>query len=286
MSKYILIIFFSLIGSSAIAGGGWTHDQGSGYLKLSHWFSISDQHFTTTGAIDPNLTTGVMNTSLYGEYGISDRVEAMLYFPFLSYAFANAEISATSGETLVPGESITSVGDTDIGIKYGLVKNKSIVLSTYLWLGLPLGNSSGGTLGNLQTGDGEFNQMLGIVASSGGPVNDFLNMFTSLGVEYNNRNLGYSDELRINFELGGILWDKLILIYKLNNLSSLNNGDTVEENPLGGLFSNNREYLAFTAEVGYNLTNKVGLTANYGGAYSGKLIFANPSYSFGVYYNF
>ena len=163
---YLLIIFTFLIINLATAGGGWTQPKGGIYLKLSQWWIISNQHYTDAGLIDPNTTSGIFNTSLYGEYGITDRLTAIAYVPFFSRAYMNNVISGTTGELITPGEAINSFGDTNLSIKYALNKKGLIRTAATLTLGLPLGNSAGGSQKNLQTGDGEFNQMLQLDASS------------------------------------------------------------------------------------------------------------------------
>ena len=155
----IIILAFSFFNLS-YGGGGWTQPKGGIYLKLSEWWIISNQHYTDAGLIDPNTTSGIFNTSLYGEYGITDRLTAIAYVPFFSRAYMNNVISGTTGEVLIPGEAINSFGDTDLSIKYALNRKGIIRTAGTLTLGLPLGNNSGGSQKNLQTGDGEFNQLI------------------------------------------------------------------------------------------------------------------------------
>lgn len=271
----------------AYAGGGWTHAKGKGFFKLSQWWVIADKHYTDTGNTDPNVTMGTFNTSIYGEYGITDKLDLQVYFPFFSRSYHNEVVSGTTGAVGIPGRAVNSIGDTDIGVKYSLISGKPVVVSAHVWLGLPLGKSDF-DLNNssevpLLTGDGEFNQRLGLTASTAKSFGK-TNMFTSLGFEFNNRTNGFSDETRVNFELGAVINNKLILAYKLLWLNSLQNGDSTVENG-ASLFSNNAEYVGYTYEVAYNLTDKFGLTANYGAVYSAKLIFANPAYSVGAYFN-
>ena len=52
---------------------GWPLPQGRFYIKLSEWWIKSNQHFTDVGAIDPNVTSGIYNTNLYAEYGLTDK---------------------------------------------------------------------------------------------------------------------------------------------------------------------------------------------------------------------
>jgi len=287
--KKITLTLFAviIIAQYASAGGGWVHTKGKGYFKIGQWWVIADKHYTDTGQTDPNITMGTFNTSFYGEYGISDRLNAQIFFPFFSRSFHNETVSLGTGEVDIEGRAVNSIGDTDIGLKYGLIVGKPIVLSAHFWLGLPLGKNDfdpndANTI-PLLTGDGEFNQIVGLTASTAKSFGT-VDAFTSLGVEFNNRTNGFSDETRVNFEVGTVIKEKLILVYKLRWLNSLKNGDSNVENG-ASIFSNNSEYLGYTYEIAYNITKQLGATFNYGAVYSANLIFANPSYEVGIYFN-
>lgn len=285
MKKKILLAYLLfLIALSAMAGGGWPQPKSTFYLKLSQWWVISDQHFTNTGQIDPNLTRGAFNTSIYGEYGITDRLTGILYFPFFSRATINEQVSGTTGMLISEGDAVNSIGDADISLKYGLITNKPIVVSATLTLGLPLGNDSGGRDGSLQTGDGEFNQMITVDVSKSFKVGS-LYPFLTVSAGINNRTNNYSDEFRYGIE-AGITFKKFTGIIRVLGIESMQNGEE-NFNAIGtSLFANNVEYMSFSPEVAYNFTEAFGISASYGTAFSGKLIYANPSYSVGVFLKF
>ena len=287
MNNRISIIFLILIflSGNAIAGGGWPQPKGWGYFKLSQWWLVSDQHYTDVGRIDPNTTNGLFNTSLYAEYGFTDRLTGVAYVPFFSRAYFNNTISGTTGETLIPGEAINSFGDTDLSLKYALTQNKPIALSATLTFGLPLGNDNGGVAGALQTGDGEFNQLLQLDAGSGFNLVK-LAAYANIYAGVNNRINGYSDEFRYGIEAGATFANnRLTAIGRLYGIKSFKNGDLpADRSNSTSVFANNSEHLTFAPELSYNLNDKWGISATYGIALSGRLIFASPSYSFGVFY--
>ena len=277
-----LLIFVS---ASSFAGGGWPQPKGHGYFKLSQWWLISNQHYTDVGKIDPNTTNGLFNTSLYAEYGFTNRLTGIAYIPFYSRAFFNNTISGTTGETLIPGESINSFGDTDIGIKYSLTVDKPIAVSATIMLGLPLGIDNGGNAGALQTGDGEFNQLFQVDAGTGfqlGKIAAYANAYVGV----NNRTNGFSDEFRYGIEGGGTFANgKITAIARFFGVTSFKNGDLpAERSNSTSVFANNSEHFTFSPEVAYNINDKWGVSATAGLALSGRLIFASPSYSFGVFY--
>ncbi len=278
----LLLCFFS---QALLAGGGWPQPKGKGYFKLGQWWVISDQHYTDAGLLDPNVTNGIFNTSLYGEYGFTNRLTGVLYFPFFSRAYFNNTISGTTGETITSGEAINSIGDADLSLKYGLLINGPVALSATLALGLPLGNDKGGTAGNLQTGDGEFNQMITIDAGKGFRVGEKNSAYVNAYVGFNNRTNDFSDELRFGIEGGfTFLQNRLTAIGRLYGVQSLQNGKLPSElSNSTSIFANNAEHLTVAPELAYNITDKWGVSAGMGYALSGQLIFAAPSYNVGVF---
>ena len=102
MKNLISIIFISVIFLNvSFAGGPWPQPKGKGYFKLSEWWTVFDQHYTDQGLIDPNVTTGIFNTSLYAEFGITNRLTAQFNGALLSRNYMNNLRSATTEELLV-----------------------------------------------------------------------------------------------------------------------------------------------------------------------------------------
>jgi len=122
MKQIIIIIALFSISQSVFAGGPWPQKKGGLYLKLSEWWTIFDEHYTDQGRLDPNQTNGIFNTTIYAEYGLTDRVTAMINAPILSRNVINNIRSATTSELLFPGDAVNTFGDTDISLKYGLTK--------------------------------------------------------------------------------------------------------------------------------------------------------------------
>ncbi len=278
INKIIAVSLFTLITSSAIAGGGWPTPKGKGYFKLSQFVLQANQYYSPSGEIIDISTAGIFISSIYGEYGVTDRLGVSAYIPFFSRATLNEQVS-TSGILLAEGDAVNSLGDFDISLKYGLIVNKPIVVSASLTLGLPFGNPSGGSTEILQTGDGELNVMLSVEASrsfNGGKG------YVNTLVAYNNRSENFSDEFRLGIEVGYNIAPKWNAALKVISVNSLNNGSDLET-PANGIFSNNIEYLAITPEVNYSLNDKFGISGNIGFAAAGRRVLAAPSYSLGVF---
>ena len=286
--KSILFIIIAIgISGSVYAGGPWTQLKGKGYFKLSEWWTVFDQHFTDTGLLDPNVTTGIYNTNFYVEYGVTDRFTTVLNFPLFSRTYMNNLRSSTTNDILVAGEALNSIGDIDLGVKYCLsCSGTKLPVSVSLILGIPTGNSSGGSQNNLQTGDGEFNQMLMVDAGTGFNLSRNIPAYVSAYVGVNNRTENFSEEFRYGVEFGvGVFNKRLWLNTKLNVVESFKNGATAEDVTTVSVFANNTEFASVAFEANYYLNDRLGLSTSVAGALRGEIIAAAPSYSVGVFYD-
>ncbi|MEM9885631.1 MAG: hypothetical protein AAF849_07045 [Bacteroidota bacterium] len=286
MKKQILFLIASLLFSvTAFAGGPWPKKKGTGFYKLAQIWIIADQHFTDMGGLDPNTTFATYSTNFYGEYGITDRLTGVVYAPFFVRSLFYNTISETTGDLLKAGEALNDFGDLDIGLQYGLVTDKAVVASVGLTLGFPTGNPGGGSEGNLQTGDGEFNQLLRLDVGTSRRLGD-VDTWYSAYAGFNNRTNDFSDEIRYGVEAGGQFLDrKLLGLVRVFGISSLKNGTPSAFSNSTSLFANNAEFLAISPEIGYNISENVGISANVAFAVWGRIILAAPTYSVGVYMN-
>jgi protein XagA len=276
-TKLIFILCMICTSIAVHGGGGWPIGKRKAYFKLGQNWIVASRFYNPAGEIISIRTTGLYTTSLYGEYGFTDRLTGIVYFPFFVRGILNEERFSPSGK-VVTGESVNSIGDTDIGLKYSFLVNKPVVLSATLAIGLPVGKTDGGASGILQTGDGEFNQSLRIDASTSFYPRP---AYASVYIALNNRTENFSDEFRYGVEVGYTFFKKLTTIVKINAVKSLFNGaEHVADN---GIFSNNTEYISPALELGYQCTEKIGVSAFGGFAFSGRNILASPNWGVGVY---
>ncbi len=279
MNKLFFTIILFSISSICFAGGGWTKAKNQGYLKLSQNYIGSNSFYNPNGEIIDITKISLYTTSFYAEYGIAKRFTGILYVPFFVRSTLNKTEFNQSKKT-EPGDQLNSIGDADIGIQYGIITDKPIVLSAYLFLGLPFGETAGGNTQILQSGDGEFNQLIRFDASHSfypKPI------YVSVNAGFNNRTKGFSDEVRFGAELGFTL-KKFIPILKINSVYSLFNGNiTGAQN---GIFSNNTEYFSPSIELNYQFTQQLGISGASGFALSGRNILAAPNLSLGAYLKF
>jgi len=282
MKRLTLLIGILLLTQAVNAQ--WSKGKGNGYYKLSAWYLSTDQHYTDTGAIDPNATRTQFNLNFYGEYGLSNKLDVIAYVPFFARATQNNILSGTTGSIIQAGEEVNSIGDIDLGLNYNFLKKGNWSASAKLLFGLPTGEDAGGSDGSYQTGDGEFNQYLsGLVGYStslnGAPL------FAKAYVGYNNRTQNFSDEVRFGLESGiNIFNNKVWLIARLDVVESTFNGSLNAQNAAqGSIFANNIEFVGVGAEASYYITNKLGVSLGFGGAISGRIIAANPSITGGIF---
>lgn len=276
MKQNALTFLFSLLLIQAVAGGGWPQPKRGGYFKLGQNMILSPQFYGPTGNLVDITTIGIYTTSIYGEYGFTDRLTGLVYFPFFVRSTLN-EIEFRQSGNVIPGDDFSSIGDAEVGFKYGLIVNKPIVVSASLILGLPLGNTAGGESQILQTGDGEFNQMIRVDASHSFYPKPY---YVSAYAAFNNRTNDFSDEVRFGFEIGAT-FKKFIPILKFNVVQSLKNGDALAAQ--NGVFSNNTEYVSPAIEINYQINDRLGISGSGGFALSGQNILASPNWGVGVY---
>ncbi len=283
MKKNIITIAFILVFiNNALAQ--WTKGKNNGYYKLSAWYLNYDEHFTDAGDKDPNRTRTQFNINAYAEYGISDKLDIIGYVPFFINS-QNNQISGTNGSTISNGESVSAIGDIDLGARYNLYKKGNWAADVKLLLGLPTGETTGGSDGSFQSGDGEFNQYLSSSLGYSTSINN-LPFYAKSYLGYNNRSKGFSDEFRTGLEAGINLFnEKFWLIGRVNVVKSLKNGTLNAVTGNGSIFANNIEFSSFGFEGAYYITDKIGVSASFDSAFSGRIIAASPSFSGGIFFD-
>jgi len=283
-NKNILLLAVVSLPLLSIAGGGWTLKKNESYIKLSEWWIVSDQHFVEGTLKDPNSTIGVFNTAVYAEYGFSNRFTGIIYAPFFSRSVVNNQVSSITGDVLVPGDGVSSVGDFDLGLKYGIFQKTKIKLAATINFGLAFGVTNAGNGGNLQTGDGEYNQLLRLDAGYGFQIKK-TPFYTNIYTAVNNRTEGFSDEIRFGGEIGiGLAQRRWWLVGKLFGTQSFQNGSLDGANSTG-IFANNTEFLSYAIGTNYKFTEVFGVSGELSIPISGEITSANPSYSLGLFWD-
>ena len=198
--------------------------------------------------------------------------------------YQNHRVSIVTDEKLSEGEAHSSFGDMDLGVEYRLFKASKHAFSVALSLGVPSGDKEGGSDGSYQTGDGEFNQNIRFNAGTAFAI--FKHPFYAKSyLGFNNRTAGFSDEIRFGIEAGTNFFDKkLFFLLRSNTVRSMRNGSLSAANSDGSIFANNVEFVSFGWEASFKLNPSLGVSIGYESAFSGKVIYAAPSYSAGVFF--
>ncbi|MBV6442901.1 MAG: hypothetical protein EPGJADBJ_04627 [Saprospiraceae bacterium] len=281
--KNTIILLFTFLTAAFSAypslANGWPRPKGTGFYKLDFSFIRARSYYGPDGNIYDINGSGTLlgnyTTAFYGEYGITNKLTAIAYIPFLVRNTVNEGVGAITGEVLQPGLENTAFGDADLGFRYGLLKKGAWVLSGSFWLGIPSGDYKNKDL--LYTGDGEWNQQLRLEWGYGA-ARWYATGYTGV----NNRTKGFSEEFRYHAEAGyWLVKNTLLASVKLAGVESFRNGDP--SGTSNGLFANNVEYVSPQFGLAYERNGKWGLSALVAGAFAGSNALASPSVSVGVY---
>ncbi len=275
----------------------WVKEKGKSYIKLNTWHLLADQHFTDSGESDPNATRGLWINSIYFQYGLTNRISIIGYIPFSVTAYQFAQVSKTTGDILLPRGSLSSFGDTELGIEFGLFNTRSWVFSSTLKASLPTGNSEGITeedtddkelldIGpSFQTGDGEFNVQLGFNIGTGYSLGNTPSYFKS-NLGYNYRTEGFSDEVHIALENGyQFLDNRWLLLGSLYLTKSVKNGNRESLDDVS-FFVDKLESLVARFETAFELFDHFGISFGIAHPIWGRLGFEATSFSGGIYLDY
>ncbi len=248
--------------------GGWTQPQGKGYFKLSQQIISAESLFFANGSKGKIPTVSGYTTSLYGEFGLIDRVTLVGYMPFYSSFSVDAE----------GFDSTTGVGDWDVGVRIGILTKGPTVVSLQALAGLPLGDSGQGVV--LWTGDGEFNQHFSLqVGHSLYPVPGYL----KAEIGYNNREgdddpeNDFADELRYSLQAGYTIAERVGIALSLRGIKALDRADD-EFHP-----RNDVEYLSYGPQVDFYVTPNAGITASMSRFTRAHNMLDAPTWEFGLF---
>ena len=265
----VTLITAALICQSAAAhAGGWTQPKGKGYFKLSQQIVRADSLFFADGSKTEIPTVSGYTTSLYGEFGLIDRVTLVVYLPVYQHLSVDAE----------GFDSTTGIGDGDVGVRIGLLTGGATVVSLQAMAGLPLGDSGAGVV--LWSGDGEFNQHFSLqVGHSLYPSPAYLKG----EIGYNNRKSSdnrdenYADELRYSLEAGYTIAERLGISVWLRGVEALDRADD-EFHP-----RNDIEYLSYGPQFDFYVTPNAGITASMSRFTRAHSMLDAPAWEFGLF---
>jgi protein XagA len=225
-----------------LSGHAWgqVYSQHAGWVRLNQQLISSDSFFDSDSKPTTIRTNTLYITSLTAEVGLSNRLTSVLYLPFFVRSQVNNVEFNQSGNRLA-GASLNTLGDAELGIRFAFRKKLPQVIGIAT-LGLPLGRElEVGSNSDLQTGDGEFNQLIGLQL-----LQEFKSISLSGQVSFNNRSQNFSNEIRYGVDVK-YTGKKIGARFQFNAIESLFND--VAPVSLSGIFSNHREVFIPSLEV-------------------------------------
>ncbi|QWX84400.1 hypothetical protein H0I23_01745 [Cellulophaga sp. HaHaR_3_176] len=260
MKRNIFLIAFMLflITFKINAQSGWTREAKGFYGQLTASTFSSHNYYTTTGSLsDEGSTFNTHNISLYGEYGITDRLTTILDVP----AVVLNSFSTT--------ETVAGIGSVKLGFKYRIFKETPIAIQVDLDIptndGVNFATAKQpddfGQINtiNLPTSDGEFNIWTNLIASHSFPNGKTYGSIYS-GVNF--RTESFSNQIQAGAELGHLFLDKFYLIGKLKIQEKLSSGSDNNQNS-SFLYGEGTTFTSFGFNGVYKFNEKYSLVAAY-----------------------
>lgn len=243
------VMTFSMPGQTQ--ADGWTMPRGLGFYQVRFEMLRSRSYFEPTGNRITVPTVGSYRVSLYGEYGVTNRITVLAYVPFERLTL-NRQVGVASGVELDPGDTFVGPADIVLGVRGNALRSGRTVVSVGLAIGVPTGNTKQES--GLYTGDGEVNQQVTFEVGHGFGTSGYL-----VGVAgFNHRTRGFSDEVVYRLEVGGPVWKRLSGAIRVSGTEPLRNGDA----RLGGrgLRGNDQRFLRYGAELRMASSETIGIT--------------------------
>ena len=270
----LLSISIILLMQSTATAGAWTQKKGRGYYKMDFRYLSGTKIYSPDGVKVPIPKFTDMTLGAFGSYGITDE-----FTGFIGAALFKSVKLNTTAEEFGSDTEVSGFGDIAVGGKYRFAKFGKSVVSGKLILVLPTGKSEPDS--GLWIGSNDFHQTLGFeYGYSLYPVPAYLNA----GVSFSNRTNGFSDQFKYAIEAGYRFFKNLSLIVRFHGQVSFENGD---EKIYGGFgtFSNNQQFIAYSAELVYKFANNVGIKGYYESGTNGKNIISAPVINFGIFFS-
>ena len=269
----LLLALWLLALTPSLAGGGWTRQKKKGYAKLGFTTVSTDRYHPLTGGTIETARFRQQVYSLYAEYGLTDRLEATLNFPFYRRA---------SFPSLTPGRG---VGDPEVGLRYGVLTGKW-PLAVGVAVEAPLGDpnefgrseTDPNVFLRLPTGDGEWNVWTRASLSHSLGT---LPAFFTLSAAYNKRTGGFTDQYSFGAQVGYKLFDKLWLTATERTLDNVSAPDLTKFGTIG--LGEGVAYSTAGLGASYAFTKNLSTTADWAVGF-GKLrnVYSGSQYTFGV----
>jgi protein XagA len=248
--------------------------KGNYQVRVSQQYTASNSFFDSDEESIKIRTNSISSTNFSFNYAVTDRLAICTTFPVFVRSIVNG-IQYNQSGTTEPGLSLNSLGDAEVGLIINLFKRLPFQTVGFVTVGLPFGKK--GNVGldtDLQTGDGELNQLIGVKIQK-----NFSSLFLNGYTSFNNRSKDFSNEIRYGFE-AGYLGNKFNIIARFNAIESL--FDKTAPVSQNGIFSNHRELVSPGVEVLYKITTHIGIFGSSDFVLTGRNTLKAPIFCFGI----
>jgi hypothetical protein len=260
MKKIFFLLFINVLciaKSQMLGQSGWTRNKGGVYAKVGFYTLNGSTYFDTEGVESPSNTFNQQAATLYGEYGITKNITAILNFP------------AYKAQYYTDYSAATGVGNPQIEVKCALFKKIPVVSFTF-GAELPLSKQTNfstaktaNNIGvfdqiNLPTGYSDFN-FWGTLAASAGFWQG-MGWVTTYG-QYIVRGNEFNNQAKLGFEMGykwtPKFWTNARLVgwYKASDKTTSINGSIVN--------GQGTQYTSLGIGAAYEIVKNWSLTADF-----------------------
>ncbi len=277
---FCLLFVGGLFTMKTQAQSPWTKEKGEGYTQLSYTFLPAYSSLFEGGGEFRETARKITDHTVqfYGEYGLTNGTTAIAVLP-LKVLGAKGIVDNGPTPVIPEGNSVTP-GDIQLGIRQKIY-DKSFVAAGQLLLDIPTGAYDNQSLSGLRSGYREL-AIKPSLSIGGGFGKGYAYAFSGVNIQTNN----ISHSVKSGIEGGYKILGNVYLIGFLEMLNSFKNkpSDGTASNIQTGLYLNNQEYFAFGLKVFSELTDNVGITTSFAGAFSGNNVAGAPAINFGVFY--
>ncbi|MDC0006418.1 hypothetical protein OAE03_02785 [Winogradskyella sp.] len=268
-------------GFFASAQSPWTQEKGSFYTQLSFTTIASytdifgDPNYSTFGDITDNTI------QLYGEYGLTNQTSLIVNLPVKVISINNFEDPRIDcGGDCSQDFTETALGNLEIGIKHNFYNNDWLFTGQF---SVEANTSTYNSISGIRTGYDAYTFTPLFLAGR-----SFNKTYLQAFIGANIRTNGYSSNFKIGGEVGYKVTNRIWFAGFVDIVKSLENGDIILpiENTLTALYVNDQDYGVFGLKAIGEITNKIGATASFGGAFFGNNVAQQVALNVGMYHKF
>lgn len=279
MKKLVLGLISLLICQFVIGQSAWNINKNTWYTQLSFNSIGPYSELFVNGNETVNTPREISDNTLhlYAEHGLNDKTSLSLSVPI---KFIRTGTQTIQGDPMIAEDRISSVGNIGFGIKRNLHK-EVVIISAGLFV--EANTATYDAASGIRTGYDAWTIRPAIIV--GKAFDDlYLQSVVSAGFRTNN----YSEYFRGGAEVGYKFIRKLWAIFYIDYKVSFYNGtiDLPENNLRTALYVNNQEFLGYGLKTIYDLNEKLGITAGFGGALTANSEARKASFNLGLFMKF